>query len=111
MNGLNPKSETRRKDALNSEWRQNGEDDKVPSTHRDTRHTGVRLGYLNCDMLHQTAVFRREARQTAVKIRVLCGQTASQFLPVHGAAVCGFVANEWRLVLLRGGVAAPLCPG
>jgi arylsulfatase A-like enzyme len=34
VNGVNPKTEPRRKDALCSEWRQNGEDGKVASAHR-----------------------------------------------------------------------------
>jgi hypothetical protein len=40
--GLNPKSETRRKDALCSEWRQNGQDGKVASTHGGVQTAGRR---------------------------------------------------------------------
>ena len=42
MNGLNPKIKTRQKDALCSEWRQNGEDGKVASAHPGVQAAGRR---------------------------------------------------------------------
>src|SRR5437773_3431384 len=40
--GLNPKTETRQKDALCSEWRQNGKDGKVASTQSGVQTAGRR---------------------------------------------------------------------
>src|SRR6266516_4769063 len=71
--GLNPKTETRRKDALCSEWRQNGKDGKVASTHDRVQTAGRRT---NEDLQKHTCFSARaeDPAEAALHLEVPVGR-------------------------------------